>query len=100
MNKIITTIAAIGIATAGFTGAASAQDSMGVEAIDIPNELLFATVDVDLSGDVTFEEILEVDPEFSEELYAQADVDSSGALTETEYNVLIETEVLTAPEMG
>lgn len=100
MNKIITTLSVVGIATLGFAGMATAQDSVGVEALDIPNELLFATVDADVSGDVTFEEILEVDPEFSQDLYAQADTDGSGALTETEYNVLLEADVLAAPKMG
>lgn len=104
MNRIITSIAAIGIAGLTFAGATTAQEAMGDGAVgadmDIPEALMFETVDLDLSGDISFEEILEVDPEFSEQLYAQADVDGSGALTETEYDVLVETGVLVAPEMG
>lgn len=100
MNKIITTLSALGIATFGFAGMANAQDAKGTEALDIPTELSFATVDADVSGDVSFDEILEIDPEFSQDLYAQADVDHSGALTETEYNVLVKTGVLVAPTMG
>lgn len=104
MNKIITSIAALGIATVGFAGAASAQDAMvdGTvgATVDFPEVLSFASVDLDLSGDISLEEIHEVDPEFSEDLYAQADIDGSGALTETEYNVLLEADVLSAAEVG
>lgn len=104
MNKIITSIAALSLAGFAFAAPATAQDAMSDGAVGadvkIPEVLMFDTVDLDLSGDISFEEILEVDPEFSEQLYAQADVDGSGALTETEYDVLVETGVLIAPEMG
>lgn len=104
MNKIITSIAALSLAGFAFAAPANAQDAttdgaMGAET-NIPEMLMFDAVDLDLSGDISFEEILEVDPGFSEQLYAQADVDGSGALTETEYDVLIKTGVLVAPMEG
>lgn len=91
MKKMIATLAALGVAGA-MAGPALAQDeTMAPEGLD------FATVDADVSGDVTLEEIQAVAPDFTEDLYIQADLDASGSLDEAEYSTLVESGALEAP---
>lgn len=74
MNKLL--IAAI--ATVGFSTAALAQEGTD-----------FASVDVDGSGDVSFEEAQAAWPELTAEAFAAYDIDGSGGLTPEEYDALV-----------
>lgn len=99
MNKLIYTLSAAGLAAVSLTGIVNAQDA-ATDEMAVPGELSFAAVDADQSGDVTLDEITVIDPEFGAELYAQADVDGNGSLNETEFNTLLEADVLTLPSVG
>jgi len=99
MNKMIATLAAIGVA-GSFAGPALAQETetMTPETTapesTAPQGMDFATVDADASGDITLEEVQAVVPDFSEELYGQADMDASGSLNEEEFNTLVSSGAL------
>ncbi|WP_173931343.1 EF-hand domain-containing protein [Chelativorans sp. Marseille-P2723] len=68
MKHLVTLLLAAGLAAPAF---AQAPD--------------FATVDADMSGGVTLEELQAVMPDTSEELFNAADTDGSGDLSEEEF---------------
>lgn len=96
MNKLIYALSAAGLAAFTFAGLVTAQEAQHTTdaALD------FMAVDTDLSGDITLKELVAVDPDFSVELYAQADFDGNGLLDQAEYGTLVETGVLVAPMEG
>ena len=73
MNKIVLTLAAFGLtATAAFA--------------QTPTD--FASVDVDASGELSFEELLVAWPDLTQDEFTAADVDLSASLSATELSAL------------
>lgn len=73
MNKMLmTTTAALFL-----TAPAFAQD------ID------FATIDADASGGASYEEVIVVTPDLTEDAFTAADTDQDGALSEEEYAAMV-----------
>jgi hypothetical protein len=81
MKKIIVSILALGLSTAGVL----AQDAAAPAAPD------FATIDADKSGDVSFAEAQTAWPDLTEDAFKAADTDTSGALSQTELDAYVAT---------
>jgi hypothetical protein len=73
MKKLLVSIVAL-----GFTTAAMAQVATD-----------FASVDTDVSGDVSLTEAQVVWPDLTEEAFAAADVDQNGSLSQEEYDAYL-----------
>ena len=80
MKKIIVSILALGLSTAGVL----AQDAA-------PAAPDFATIDADKSGDVSFAEAQTAWPDLTEDAFKAADTDTSGALSQTELDAYLAT---------
>lgn len=53
--------------------------------------ITFAGLDTDASGEITYEEMTVAQPDLTAEQFTLADVDASGALSEAEFTVYMET---------
>ena len=84
MKKILVSILALGLSTAGVM----AQDAA-------PAAPDFATIDVDKSGDLSFAEVQTAWPDLTEDAFKGADSDASGALSEAELTAYLATRPAT-----
>ena len=75
MNKLLVSVLALGL---GLSTAAMAQAVTD-----------FAAVDADASGDVTLTEAQVVWADLTAEVYATADTDQNGSLSQAEYEALL-----------
>jgi Ni/Co efflux regulator RcnB len=73
MKKLLVSIVAIGFSTAVMAQAATD----------------FASVDTDVSGDVSLTEAQVVWPDLAEDAYAAADTDQNGSLSQEEYDAYL-----------
>ena len=57
-----------------------------------------ATMDADGDGEVSFDEMLVVYPELTEEVFGVLDVDASGGISEEEMTAAVESGLILPPE--
>ena len=57
-----------------------------------------STMDIDGDGQVSFDEMLAVYPELTEEVYAVVDADGSGGVSEEEMQAAVDAGVILPPE--
>ena len=86
LNKLLVVITAASIS--GPALAQTASDSMGIDTSLLANTS-FATIDTDMSGAISFEELAVLVPTASQDQFAAADTDDDGELSEAEYEELV-----------
>jgi EF hand len=57
----------------------------------IAQDMTFTGLDADTSGEISYEELSVAKPDLTVEQFAEADADSSGALSEAEFTAYMET---------